>query len=177
MAAETLLVLNLVTYSLQLAVLLGVGALLPHWLRLVDARVALRYWQGLLAAMAVLLLVQLAPTPALLRPLATGSVEVWTGGWVLADAAAPNWVAAAQFVLAIVLAGACLRQKGWAQSGRPELRGRRRSEEWRDPLADGNQDVAGRLLDAVRLPGRRWPSGVDLLQHRPRHYGSRSGHG
>jgi TonB family protein len=36
-------------------------------------------------------------------------VQVWAGGWTLADSAAPDWIAAARFVLGIVLAGACLR--------------------------------------------------------------------
>jgi len=75
---------GLASYSLQVALVLGVGLALPSLLPLPSPRVRLLYWQGLLAAILVLPLLQ--PRP---QAVAGFSDEIWAGGLWLDQVAAP----------------------------------------------------------------------------------------
>lgn len=75
---------GLFSYSLQVALVLGVGLALPSLLPLPSPRVRLLYWQGLLAAILLLPLLQSRP-----QPVAGFSDEIWTGGLWLDQVAAP----------------------------------------------------------------------------------------
>lgn len=91
MSIENLTAL-LVAYTLQIALLLAVGLLLPALFRLRLPRVRLAYWQGLLAVILLLPLFQ----P---RPSGVGFVgfaeEIWIGGGWLGQIAAPALTGAA----------------------------------------------------------------------------------
>jgi len=75
---------GLIAYSLQVALLLGVGLALAALVRLPLPRVRIAYWQALLAAILVLPLVQ--PRPETFAGFAD---EVWVGGPWLSRVAAP----------------------------------------------------------------------------------------
>jgi bla regulator protein blaR1 len=122
MSPETIAA-GLTAYSLQVALLLGVGLLLPGLLRLALPRVRLAYWQGLLAA--ILLLPLLQPRPGI-----TGfASEVTVGGAWLGRIGAPGPESSSAspfaWLLLLLAAGAAVRL-AWLLVGFAALRGMRR---------------------------------------------------
>ncbi len=115
----------LFSYSLQVALILGVGLALPSLLPLPSPRVRLLYWQGLLAAILVLPLLQLRP-----QPVAGFSDEIWTGGLWLDQVAAPaltgpTAVPFSSILLAALACGTAVRL-AWLALGLGALRTWRR---------------------------------------------------
>lgn len=112
---------NLAAWWLQSSLLLGVGLALPALTRLSPPGARLRYWQGLLAAVVVLPLVQLSAAPMRF------AAEFEAGGsWLQAIAAAPRAAAdlgssASLWVLALLAAG-CLARLAWLVVGLSALR-------------------------------------------------------
>lgn len=104
MSSQTLAA-NLTSYAFQVALLLGVGLLLPLLLHPGPPRACLRYWQGLLLAILLLPALQLGVGPA--EPAAAFS------GWIEA-VAAPGAEGSGSFplhqaVLLLLAAGALIR--------------------------------------------------------------------
>lgn len=115
----------LFSYSLQVALVLGVGLALSSLLPLPSPRVRLLYWQGLLAA--ILLLPLLQPRP---QPVAGFSDEIRTGGLWLDQVAAPvltgpSTVPFSSILLAALACGAAARL-AWLALGLGALRTWRR---------------------------------------------------
>jgi TonB family protein len=122
MSVETLAA-GLAAYSLQIALLLAVGLLLPALFRLRLPRLRLVYWQGLL--LAVLLLPLLQPRSGAAR-IARFTDEIWIDGIVrpaLAGSAARSPLA---WVLLILGAGV-LGRLAWLLLGLIALRAWRRT--------------------------------------------------
>lgn len=120
MSSQTLAA-NLTSYALQVALLLGVGLLLPAFLRPGPPRICLRYWQGLLLAILLLPALQLGRGPA--EPTAAFN------GWIEAVAAPgvqePGSLPLQQIVLLTLAAGA-LGRLLWLLLGLRTLRAYRR---------------------------------------------------
>ncbi len=115
---------NLLSYAIQVFVVLLVGLTAPRLLRLRSPSVALRYWQGLLAAL--LLLPVLQPW----RIVEVGSVTVETVGAGVAGAVIPPMPSApvlsiVQWLLLVVAVVSAARL-GWIGVGLLMLRGIRR---------------------------------------------------
>jgi TonB family protein len=125
MSAQTLqtLATGLTAWALQVALLLGVGLLLPRLVRLPLPRVRLVYWQALLAAVLLLPLAQ--PRPGTLGFAA----EMRVGGEWLGRIAAPAAETAGRspsLWLLLVLAAGALTRLGWLFLGLGALRAYRR---------------------------------------------------
>lgn len=112
---------DLTAYVLQTALLLGVGLLLPKLLPLRDARASLAYWQGLLAAVLVLPLLQ----PEGGRVGFAAELAVIEAPGSAADAG--SW--SVQGVLLAVLAAGVLGRLAWLGLGLGTLRSWRRGAE------------------------------------------------
>jgi TonB family protein len=117
---------GLASYSLQVALVLGVGLALPSLLPLPSPRVRLLYWQGLLAAVLVLPLLQ--PRP---QAVAGFADEIWAGGLWLDQVAAPvltgpTAVPFSSILLAALACGAAVRL-AWLALGLGALRTWRRA--------------------------------------------------
>jgi TonB family protein len=115
----------LLAYSLQVALVLGVGLALPSLFRLRVPRVRLAYWQGLL--IAILLLPLLQPRPGV---MAGFSEEIWIGGGWLGRIAAPvlseGAVRSPFSWILLVLALGALGRLTWLALGLGALRSWRR---------------------------------------------------
>ncbi len=144
---------NLVSYSVQLMLMAGVGAALPAMLRIGSPRARLVYYQVLLAACLALPFAQ--PWTA---PLASGAVMVTSTvidmgpGGTRAGWFAPDW---RDVLLFVVTAGAALRIL-WLFAAARRLRRYRREAQ----LLNVDPDIAGsigveaevRVLDGLRSP-------------------------
>jgi len=117
----------LTAYSLQIALLLAVGLLLPALVRLRLPRLGLAYWQGLLLVILLLPLLQLRPGAARIAGFAD---EIWiNGGWLgqaapvlhgLMDRSPLSWIL-------LVLAAGFLGRLAWLLLGLTALRAWRRT--------------------------------------------------
>ena len=109
MRPETHLLLNLVAYSLQLGVMIGVAALLAGRLRMTDARISLRYWQTLVVAMFALLVAPLVPALGLAPTGRAGTIDVWFGASTLVEYGTSGWLSVSRAALVVVLVGCVVR--------------------------------------------------------------------
>lgn len=118
---------NILAYSLQIAVLVVIGALLPWILRLRHPRVLLTYWQILLVAVLVLPLVQPLQRVEIVLPDVTESV---TSSAVTVSMEASEEESTAGFpfseVLLMVLIAGILVRATWLTVGFLRLRALRR---------------------------------------------------
>src|SRR5215831_12025636 len=122
---------NLVAYSLQIGLLVGVAAIAPAALRLRSPRARLAYWHLLLVA--CLLLPAIRPWR---RQVLVDNVTVTTRVIALgpSDAPASRSYSAAEIALGVILAGAAARL-AWLAVGFWKLgRYRRRSQPFRMSL-------------------------------------------
>ena len=122
MSPETIIA-GLTAYALQVALLLGVGLLLPGLVRLRLPRVRLAYWQGLLAA--VLLLPLFQPRPGMVGFTAEMRVGAGWLGRIGAPAAESVSGSPLSWLLLLLAAGAAGRLV-WLLVGLGALRGYRR---------------------------------------------------
>ena len=125
------IVRDLVLYSLQLAVVLGVGALLPGLLRIRSPRLCLIYWYVLLAvALAV-------PFAAFSRnsplPVDTGVVSFWVDELVTITASTSAGSGFAVWLLAVLALGATARLCWTSRGARVLSRMRREARELAPP--------------------------------------------
>jgi TonB family protein len=114
---------GLAAYSLQIALLLAVGLLLPVVFRLRLPRLHLAYWQGLL--LAVLLLPLLQPRPGA-APIARFAAEIWIGG-IVAPALTGSAARSPLSWILLALAFGALGRLAWLLLGLTALRAWRRA--------------------------------------------------
>jgi bla regulator protein blaR1 len=153
MSMETLAA-GLAAYSLQIALLLAVGLLLPALFRLRLPRLRLAYWQGLL--LVILLLPLLQPRSGTAR-IARFADEVWIGGFgapALTGSAARSPLSWILFVLAAGILG----RLTWLLLGLTALRAWRRTAVPADlpPAVAAVQEQVGaraRFLVSDRVAG------------------------
>jgi TonB family protein len=139
---------NLVAYSLQIGLLVGVAALAPAALRLRSPRARLAYWHLLLVA--CLLLPAIRPWR---RQVLVENVTFTSRVIALApsDSPAPRSYSPAEIALAVILAGAAARL-AWLATGFWKLgRYRRRSQPFRMPLP-WTARAELRISDAIASP-------------------------
>ena len=98
---------DLTLYSLQLAVVLGLGALLPGLLRIRSPRFCLRYWYVLLALAFIVPFAALSDSAPL--PVDAGVVSVWVDGLVTVAASSAGRSETAVWILAVLALGAAAR--------------------------------------------------------------------
>ena len=147
MSSQTV-VLNLLSYSLQVGVLLGAGLLLPSLLRLEEPRVALRYWQVLLAS--ALLLPALQPWKA----AGTGTVAaafVWSGEIAVTAAGEPGIAPALSDLLLLAVCLGTLGRLLWLAVGLRALSSMTREAALLDPLPPAVAELERRLVTAARF--------------------------
>ncbi len=98
---------DLALYSLQLAVVLGVGALLPGLLRIRSPYLCLGYWYVLLVLALAVPFAAFLGNAAL--PLETGVVAIWLDEIVTVAASTPGGSAAGGWLLAVLILGSSAR--------------------------------------------------------------------
>ena len=160
----TLIFENLVAYSLQIGMLVGVAAVIPSLLRLRQPGVKLAYWQMLLA---ICLLLPLQPWK---QAAATGTVQITT----VMTAARPVHHASRGFtlprsemVLLLLLAGMAIRL-GWLAVGFWKLRRYRRHSRPLDPAPTWSVEAALLVSEDIASPVTfGWRKPVVLL---PAHF-------
>lgn len=143
---------DLIAWTLQMTLLLGLGLLLPSLFRLREPRASLAYGQGLLLAVLLLPLLQLLPSQTAM-PTFAGEVTV-AGRWLgqLSGPAADAWTWPHYLLLAAGL-GATLRL-AWLGAGLLLLRSWRR--------AARPAELAPEVVEMVR----RFGAGARLLVSR-----------
>jgi TonB family protein len=160
----TLIFQNLVAYSLQIGMLVGVAAAIPTVLRLRQPGVKLAYWQVLLA---ICLLLPLQPWK---QAAATGTVQITT----VMTAVRPVHHVSSRFtlprgemVLLILLAGVAIRLV-WLAVGFWKLRRYRRHSRPLDPAPAWSVEAALLVSDDIASPVTfGWRKPVVLL---PAHF-------
>jgi TonB family protein len=159
---------NLVAYSLQIGLLVGVAAAVPAVLRLRQPGARLVYWQILLAACLLL------PLQPWKQVAASGTVEVTTVVTAIQPVHRPAPSPAlprSELVLLVVMAGMAIRL-GWLAAGFWKLRRYRRHAE---PLAPApawgveapllvSEDVAGPVTFGWRKPVVLLPATFPALE-------------
>jgi len=153
MSMETLAA-GLTAYSLQIALLLAVGLLLPALFRLRLPRLRLVYWQGLL--LAILLLPLLQPRPGAAR-IARFADEIWING-IVAPAFTGGAARSPLSWILLVLALGVLGRLAWLLLGLTALRAWRRAAVPADlpPAVAAMQEQVGvraRFLVSDRVTG------------------------
>jgi len=146
---------NLVAYSLQIGMLVGVAAAIPSLLRMRQPGARLIYWQILLAACLLL------PLQPWKQAVATGTVEVTTV--ITALQAAPRATAVplmpgSEMALLAVLAGVAIRL-GWLAVGFWKLRRYRRHSRPLEPASTWSVEaqvlVSGEISSPVTFGWRK----------------------
>ena len=138
---------DLTLYCLQLAVVLGVGTLLPGLLRIRSPRLCLSYWYVLLAVALVV------PFAALLTsaPLAVdaGVVAVWVDDFVAVAASTSSGAPSAAWILVVLALGAAARLS-WVGLGARALGRMRREGRELAPPASVVETLADPLVERTR---------------------------
>src|SRR5207249_2833727 len=135
---------NLASYSLQIALLVATGGLLPKLFGLRAPRVMLAYWQALLALS--LLLPLLEPWKPVARPI-SGSLVVTliqVGPAAHAAGRPASTISAFEIVTLLLLLGIVMRA-GWLALGLHRLRGYRRRARPLDPLPPAVKELESLL--------------------------------
>jgi TonB family protein len=157
---------NLVAYSLQIGLLVGLAAFVPALVRLRQPGGRLIYWQILLAACLLL------PLQPWKQVMVTGSVLA-PAGPAMAVQAVPHSAPAPQplmppseLVLLLMLAGTAVRL-GWLAMGLAKLRSYRRHSKPLEPMPSWGVEAQLRLSPDVVSPVTfGWRKPVVLLQAR-----------
>jgi TonB family protein len=154
---------NLVAYSLQIGMLVGVAAAIPAVLRLRQPGAKLIYWQILLAACLLL------PLQPWKYPAVTGTVQVTTGIATVRAVHAPSQgftVPRSELALLLLLAGVAIRL-GWLASGFWKLRRLRHDSRPLEPAPAWSVEASLHVSDEVASPVTfGWRKPVVLLPAR-----------
>ena len=121
----------LTLYSLQLAVVLVLGALLPGLLRIRSPRLCLSYWYVLLAVALVVPFAALSANAPL--PVDAGVVAVWVDDFVTVAASTASRGPTAVWILAVLALGAAARLSWVGLGARALSRMRREARELAPP--------------------------------------------
>jgi TonB family protein len=139
---------NLVAYSLQIGMLVGVAAVVPTLLRLRQPGAKLVYWQILLAACLLL------PLQPWKQVVASGTVEVTTAAATVAPVHRPSPVPMlprGEIGLLVVAAGVAIRL-GWLAIGFRKLRRYRRHSRPLEPAPTWNVEASVLVSDEISSP-------------------------
>lgn len=144
-----MLLSNITSFALQVAVLVTAGAVLARALRLDEPRAMLAYWRAILLGCLILPLVQ--PRHVIIPPVLKSAVTVVREGWVVpasdvivAAAPAPSAWPTTDVVLMTLVAGAAARAL-WLTIGAFGLRRLRREAVPLDPVPE----AVGRARERV----------------------------
>jgi TonB family protein len=139
---------NLVAYSLQIGMLVGLAAVIPTVLRLRQPGAKLVYWQILLAACLLL------PLQPWKQAISAGTVEVTTTITAVQPAhrsPSPLAIPRGEMALLVVLAGAAIRL-GWLAVGFWKLRRYRRLSRPLEPAPAWSVEASLLLSDEIASP-------------------------
>jgi TonB family protein len=141
---------NLVAYSLQIGLLVGVAALVPALLRMVLPKARLMYWHVLLAACLLLPLAR-PWKQAIIIITTPAATPVETAPPVAAPPARTRWTPG-ELALLLLAAGA-LARVGWLAVGLVRLRRyRKHSAPWRGPAVVLGPRPEYRICDDIGSP-------------------------
>ena len=139
---------NVVAYSLQIGMLVGLAAFVPALLRLRQPGAKLVYWQILLAACVLL------PLQPWKQPVLSGTVDVTTTIVAVQTVhhQAPAWrMPRSEIALLLLAAGMAIRL-GWLAVGFWKLRRYRRHSQPLEPAPAWSVEASLRLSDQVASP-------------------------
>jgi TonB family protein len=134
---------NLLSYCLQVVVVVLAGTVLPAVFRLRAPRVLLAYWQGLLAACLMLPALQPWKSPVVGSTAANGNVSISFQG-VPAGAVEAHPFPVYSLIAGVLLAGMLVRL-AWLGLGLRRLRAVRRAATRFDPLPEGVRELESKL--------------------------------
>jgi hypothetical protein len=133
---------NLLSYYLQVMLLVLAGTGLPTLFRLRAPRVLLGYWQALLAACLLLPLLQPWKSPAMASSIAVRTVPISIQSVPAVTAEAGDWLY--PLIAGVLLAGIMVRL-AWLAMGLGRLRAIRRTAVAFDPLPGALGELESRL--------------------------------
>ena len=155
---------NLIAYSLQIGMLVGVAATIPTVLRLRQPGAKLVYWQILLAAC---LLLPLQPWKQVTGGSTVQVTTVMTAVRPVQSAPSMHFPPRSEVVLEVVLAGVAIRL-GWLAVGFWKLRRYRRHSQPLEPAPSWNVEASVLVSDDIASPVTfGWRKPVVLL---PAHF-------